>query len=482
MYSLYIIAVKCAVHKLLVKTVEFLAIQTLDVNLFRAALFSPRWNLERYAVSSIKKRNSSENVNIRVRVIGDHLHPASFCRYTSTLRRKHQARMTRELECLSLVPHPYKGRAYVVTRPLRRGDVALRAKPYAAIPDSMSRRKCYENGVHADLPLSCEKCRQTFYCSRRMLKDLFQGHSPPKQSKPGEEIPIPNGCGFDNYTLDYAWAVMRILTRRVREQRNETAEKPSQDCCDTQDAISSCTFEDIWALCTNMSSFSSAKLAEFKAVARHLCSFVRLHLLPILGLPASAEATILPPPDDEPVPDLETPLEQSLLSLICKEECNSFGLYTFKYEGPTVPRQGYGLAVYPLAAFFNHSCSPNIGHVTINHGPKATRPLRGPEMVFYAISDVAEGEEAVISYVALEPASEDNGVARRQRLEEHFHFKCDCARCEQEQKGDAMNNCSLSRHFCGTDGCQGWYVPTRLKDGDEASEWVCEACHRIRRV
>ncbi|KAJ3188779.1 hypothetical protein HDU85_004493 [Gaertneriomyces sp. JEL0708] len=417
--------------------------------------------------------------------------------------------MTRALEYLSVVPHPYKGRSYVATRPLRRGDVALRAKPYAAIPDSMSRRKCCtyclsisnnqdENGVHADLPLSCEKCRQTFYCSRwcadadweqyhavecSMMKDFFQGHSPPKQSKPGEEIPIPNGCGFDNYTLDYAWVIMRILTRRAREQRNKTAEKPSAYCCDSQtDANSSCTFEGIWALCTNMSSFSSTKLPEFKAVARHLCSFVRLHLLPVLGLPASAEATILPPPDDELVPDLETPLEQSLLSLVCKEECNSFGLYTFKYEGPTVSRQGYGLAVYPIAAFFNHSCSPNVGHVTIKHAPMAAKASGGPEMVFYAISDIDEGEEAVISYVALEPASEDNGETRRQRLEEHFHFKCDCARCEQEQAGGAMNDSALSRHFCGTDGCQGWYVPTRLKDGDEASEWVCEACQRIQCV
>ncbi|KAI9327107.1 hypothetical protein BDR26DRAFT_876091 [Obelidium mucronatum] len=167
----------------------------------------------------------------------------------------------------------------------------------------------------------------------------------------------------------------------------------------------------------------------------------------------------------------------SSLSLICKEECNSFGHYSFSILGNEYDRQGYAVGVHTSAVFFNHSCSPNVGHVPrskIQHFyPSQTTKnttttndsndtLESPGMmVFFAIDDIPKGQELCLSYVGVQglhnyhvghhagcfgsttntirgqdsidlitPQTRHcNVLDRRAKLKKVFTFDCDCTRC-----------------------------------------------------
>ncbi|RDW83818.1 uncharacterized protein DSM5745_04144 [Aspergillus mulundensis] len=117
-----------------------------------------------------------------------------------------------------------------------------------------------------------------------------------------------------------------------------------------------------------------------------------------------------------------------IVTLICKEESNTFGLYN-AVTGPreTQPERGlsYGLGCYPRATMANHSCDPNL-----QHGPDG----RG-RMVMTATRDIAAGEECFIAYFDMTVHS--SLEARRRRTRDLFNFTCDCARCLREAEGAA---------------------------------------------
>ncbi|TPX69986.1 hypothetical protein SpCBS45565_g02015 [Spizellomyces sp. 'palustris'] len=393
---------------------------------------------------------------------------------------------------LTVAVQDHKGRSFIATRTVPSGSVVLRTKPYAAIPDCGSRRHVCAYCLRLvpgskELEVSCSECQQAFYCSSRcaeadwgtfhavecaFMKDLTLGMPAARVNDlgSGEEVSVPNREGFDSYTLDYMWLLMRVLTKRTREMQAGMNEVPSPPSTTTPiDRPSTGTFADVWELCSNSHLFPPDKMPHFISVARSLARFVRSYLIPAAKLPDSFEHTLLPAPAPsdllsyiDPLP----PLEASLLDLILKEECNSFGLYTFSYKGHRFPRQGYALALYPLAVFFNHSCVPNIGHVT---RPTAIPPERGldaadcAEMVFYATRPLKKGDEALISYVALDVEAGTTGISRRQNLEQLFFFKCDCQRCAAERdKPDQVDDTGLDKLLCRRDGCRGWFVPAPL--------------------
>ncbi|GJJ69256.1 hypothetical protein EMPS_01602 [Entomortierella parvispora] len=208
-----------------------------------------------------------------------------------------------------------------------------------------------------------------------------------------------------------------------------------------------------------------------------------------------------------------------LLGLVCKEECNSFGIYDYPNWKPTRPyhdqyphasrpypshssrkeshatyfdtvrsmtaqekeryhaehpdhlllspierdrqrqerilnspnpKLGYGLGYFIRChlPFHNHSCAPNLYHVSTNRD----------RMLFYTARDIAPGEELNITYLEFGPsyrlfkedwkpqaddkegAESASAVAarmlaldkRREHLKKHFHFDCGCRRCEME--------------------------------------------------
>lgn len=367
-----------------------------------------------------------------------------------------------------------------------------------------------------ELPRKCRvgpPCNQVFYCSVTcaeadwnafhaiecsFLRSFFIGiPAPLPVASPNQQL--RNKDSFDNYTLDFLWVLMRILTRRARELSKAAPETFGPSTTDP-----ALFFDRIWALCDNQSAFPADSIALFRRIATRLLEFVQDHLL--VAFSDVSLGSLLPP-----VSQADTPKERlfdSLVSLICKEECNSFGLYTFKYEGPQVGRQGFALGLYPSAVFFNHGCVPNVGHVTRSSS-------QGKDLIFYALSDLKKGDEALISYLEVETNESSNDTftsssQRRARLKEHFFFDCDCNRCVAELQGDENKAEALKKdvcqQLCRLNGCKGRFVPTfpgvfdvpaqlksdRKDSGKDipsvegtsgllmAPGWRCEACERHR--
>jgi hypothetical protein len=74
--------------------------------------------------------------------------------------------------------------------------------------------------------------------------------------------------------------------------------------------------------------------------------------------------------------------------------------------------------VFPNIARFNHDCSPNAHYSYDDEKACAT---------LYAVKEIDEGEEIVISYINPLQSRAD----RLQYLEEHFGFICRCKRCAE---------------------------------------------------
>ncbi|KAJ3163234.1 hypothetical protein HDU86_002404 [Geranomyces michiganensis] len=429
------------------------------------------------------------------------------------------------MSLLKISSLPNKGRSFVVTRDVPAGTVLLRSRAYVAVPDCASKsqvcarcmlRDTYDSpypqrapGGSAKLSHGCTSCQQVFYCSTECqkadfeqyhasecawLKALFLGKpaaSPDRVAGPSsrsnqEPDPVANSEGFSPYELDFTWMLARVLINRAQESKREgtTLASPGPENSDSNGASNTVasskhSFADIWSFVANASGFSSTAIDSFVTIARVLATLTRTAILPTAGLPASAENTLLPPAADALPPSLQStttstlsPLESSLVALICKEECNSFGLYTFAYAGANHPRQSYGIGLYPDAVYFNHSCLPNVGHVT-----RARMGLRGgvaeegvgADMVFYAAKDMTAGEEAVISYVALDESRGRQDEERKTWLKENFFFDCDCERCNSDGQGtpsDVEIRKRLGCHLCGKGGCCGWFIPPQLVAGN----------------
>ena len=106
------------------------------------------------------------------------------------------------------------------------------------------------------------------------------------------------------------------------------------------------------------------------------------------------------------------------------QDCNSFGYV----EPHRAEPQTMAFVLNPVASMFNHSCYPNVAFTfkpVEEHEHDKNPHWRGPAMWFYALEDIAAGEELCDHYGA-----HDHGPAasRRRRLQSQYGFWCTCAR------------------------------------------------------
>ena len=102
--------------------------------------------------------------------------------------------------------------------------------------------------------------------------------------------------------------------------------------------------------------------------------------------------------------------EAGILPLVSAFESNNFGIWSAKGEV-------LGRSVYPRASYFNHSCDPNC-----------YSERKGPVLFVVADAEIRQGNELTISYIDTnQPRS-----ARQTFLKQHYHFACQCQRCEAE--------------------------------------------------
>lgn len=101
---------------------------------------------------------------------------------------------------------------------------------------------------------------------------------------------------------------------------------------------------------------------------------------------------------------------QRLVDFFSRVACNCF-----RIENENLDL--LGLALYPGASFFNHSCAPNAVYI-----------FDGKCMVFRALRPIKPGEEVLISYIRLVGGKH----RRRERLHSHYYFDCSCEACTGE--------------------------------------------------
>ncbi|KAG0055321.1 hypothetical protein BGZ83_008960 [Gryganskiella cystojenkinii] len=333
---------------------------------------------------------------------------------------------------------------------------------------------------------------------------------------------------LDPYDQDYCRLLIRVLVHRFNELEDDNSQNNNKGSVNRNDQFEAdaCQgpdpFESIMELVENRSFFTDERLyGPMMDVARILDAF-QDHLETFRDdkdqqqqeqhqqNSCNGSSSLASHPSRRRRFKHRLTLDE-LLSLICKEECNSFGLYSYAAWKPSQPltqqafekyhaekdkfppflhergstqgdatqeekeeigegeedgiffnpaeaklqkqRQleeepnpkicyGLGYFIRYSSPMFNHSCTPNIYHVSTNRD----------RMLFYAARDIHQGEELNITYLELGPdyrlykddlldLSELEGVSaytdkalakRRKILKEHFHFDCGCARCRLE--------------------------------------------------
>ncbi|KAJ3092888.1 hypothetical protein HK102_000864 [Quaeritorhiza haematococci] len=224
-----------------------------------------------------------------------------------------------------------------------------------------------------------------------------------------------------DYVQDFTWMIARVLCRMAKEiSTGRTSDHPLAGAVKEVEgsALSGPeqTYQDVWKLCSNISCFSDESMKTFYIAAHRLAEFIVRKLIPeipnlnvddfILATEKEIEdcrqrLKEVGEEDDEVIAfkfGLDPPtcnrLISSLIALIAKEECNSFGLYKFPSSHPDClghRMESYGLGLFTQVGFFNHACTPNVGHI-----------WRKSELIFYALTDIDPREEAVLSYVGLD--------------------------------------------------------------------------------
>ncbi|XP_056112125.1 histone-lysine N-methyltransferase SMYD3 [Rhinichthys klamathensis goyatoka] len=108
----------------------------------------------------------------------------------------------------------------------------------------------------------------------------------------------------------------------------------------------------------------------------------------------------------------ELPSGLDPISLLARVTCNCFSIS----DGEL---QDLGVGLYPSMSLLNHDCHPNCVMI-----------FEGKRLTLRAVKVIGPCEELTISYTdVLAPSKE-----RRSRLQEQYHFLCQCARCTAEDK------------------------------------------------
>ncbi|KAG0356997.1 hypothetical protein BG005_004041 [Podila minutissima] len=456
---------------------------------------------------------------------------------------------------------PDRGRIMLTQTRIRKGTFLFQVTAHATICDTERRKvrcgNCFGEIMHGGAVAArsggerrersttkgggvggaaCELCDEIWYCDQNCreqdwhihhfecayLRLLYKDNHTQHANKDHWQAAAREFRGLDPYVQDYTRCLIRVLVHRFNELQafSLSSEIPSSPTADPSDPEfdeqdeTPLPFSLVWDLVENRETYTDDKIEhEMKSVARILDAFQDHYCshFSVPPTPAAGQKGSITPTGSRLTPD-------ELLGLVCREECNSFGLYSYPYapwnndsnmndSNGTVaenPKQGYALGLFTrgFLSSFNHSCSPNVYHVA-----------HKKYLLFYAASDIEAGQELNITYLELGPryraplplspqANQDRleaFKARKAFLKSHFHFDCGCDRCRWEEKlqesggGRGVVGMDQAQErflsvglLCDRVGCYGFYAPpTVLKvlqetDAVDESQWVCVACGHLQ--
>lgn len=150
------------------------------------------------------------------------------------------------------------------------------------------------------------------------------------------------------------------------------------------------------------------------------------------------------------LPALRSQLQDKIVLLLCRMNCNAFTIC----DDACTP---VGLGIFPHGALFNHSCEPNC-----------IVSFHSRQMNVYAIADIAQDQELLVSYVDVLASSS----TRQRELRESYFFSCQCERCCSEDA--ALENAYLDGYVCPDASC------TQTKGGvlvlNSKGDYACRVC------
>ncbi|XP_061516279.1 SET and MYND domain-containing protein 4-like [Anopheles gambiae] len=274
--------------------------------------------------------------------------------------------------CLELRKNEEYGRHVVTTRKLKVGDVVMIERPFVTVlKDSFRYVRC--DFCHGERPFTfipCEGCTMAMYCSEECLRNRYE-------------------CGLLRDLWEVFEEVSLIAIRMIAIaiatfDNNPEALKDHLDVLDesnvngfTMDSIKATQqdiFNTVYVLTTNQERRDSM------FVAFHIFNATILHTLVL-------ERTEL-----GPVCEANPATNKFLLDLIlrymqivnCNRKLLSFNAYKVKEYVP----ESFAVGCYTLISMLNHSCAPNVGHITLPDGRCAV----------FVIRPVLEGSQLFDSY------------------------------------------------------------------------------------
>jgi len=295
---------------------------------------------------------------------------------------------------LRIVKTEDRGRIAVAAEDLQKGTVVLvnRAlglsvsKPgTATICDRCSK------GSPDVLGFRCEQCEAVFYCSAECKSEAQLSHA--------TECRILKEVESNTTISSYEFQMMKLAVRLLNVKCNEKKNIPM--------FLDGMIYSDAMDLQSHLEDFPEEKVELFRGVVDHLFSL------------KTREDDILNADKEE------------ILSLLYKAECNVYGLWGLEGDG--------GIGLYPLASYFNHSCSPNL-----------VRFESGGLLSYRAACDIPKGTELNITYTDIAV----HRAERQQVLQDFFFFTCGCDRCNAEKDDETTFKMSSS---CPLPGCSGFF-------------------------
>lgn len=244
-----------------------------------------------------------------------------------------------------------KGRQLHVTAAVKAGDVLMVDPPYAVIPvvddpASSDDVLCSNSDCRRKVPRDTTRGVRRIGCPNRCVGEVVWCST---ICRDGDFFRHVLECGWlrtyarmlredeGEYYFGVLWLIVRVLAMRYIEQR----ESASVDTGGKEEFFSS-GWTAMMELCDNRQLWPKEDRRHWRSLVKeYICADA------LLG-------DILLKPDD-------------VLTLICQQESNSFGLYprATGLASSTDRGEQYGAAIYPRSSIANHSCHPNVSAVNL---------------------------------------------------------------------------------------------------------------------
>jgi len=271
---------------------------------------------------------------------------------------------------LEVVKTPDRGRIAVAIRDIKQGEIFLRTAPYGYCLSDNSVHyvcdHCTKPNYLKGFSIHCENCRRVYYCSE-VCKDAAKSHHY-HECGPLKKL----DSKFSAYEFQMAGLVIRTLSRKKRDNLQP------EGCL-------SVNYSDTRHLISHYDDFQPEKIICFETITDHILSM-------------KDEDSFLDVPKEE------------IMEILSKTECNCYGYWGIPGES--------GIGVFPLASYFNHSCSPN-----------SFRFEDGLQIYFRASMDITVGSEILTTYID----THESYDYRQSVMREGFFFSCCCNRCNVEK-------------------------------------------------